>query len=123
MLQVLTQYPVLANGTYSIEVLTNKPHGGITAADILPIKRYIVGGLSLSALQLKAADIGANNAVTASDVLPLRQKLVGSSPASWRVAPFVYYPNTFTVNGSNATLSIQSLCGGDVNASHTPSND
>ncbi len=113
----------VTTGTYNFELISNKASGGINTLDILSLRQKIAAVAEFTAIQDKAADINNDSNVSTIDLLPLRQKISNISPiSSWLVPNYVFYPLTVNVNGANAILNIQALCGGDVNASFTPNN-
>ena len=111
----------LANGTYSIEVLTTKVHGGINTFDITPIKQKLANIIELSPLKFKAADLNKSNSINTFDITPIKQKLANQVAPGWVASNYVFYPVSVTIASGNSTLDIQSLCSGDVNGSFVPS--
>jgi len=113
----------LANGTYTIEVLTTKTPGGLNSLDVASLRKKVGNVVTYTPLQLKAGDINNNGSINSLDVAPLRQKIGNLTATNWRIPNFVFYPASVVINGANATLDIKSLCGGDVNGSFTPGNN
>lgn len=68
-----------------------------------------------------AGDINGNGSINGLDVAPLRLKIANTATPQWLVPNYVFYPKTITIDGADSVLDIQSLCGGDVNKSFTPS--
>ncbi len=113
----------LANGTYTIEVYTTKPSGGLNSLDGASLRKKVGNIISYSPIQVLAGDINNNGSINSLDVAPLRQKIGNLTATNWRIANFVFNPTTVTINGENTVLNILSLCGGDVNGSFTPSSN
>jgi len=111
----------LANGDYTIEVQTEKAHGGINGLDVSLLRQKIGNTATFTPLQMLAGDINGNGSINGLDVAPLRLKIANTASPQWLVPNFVFYPKTITINGADSVLDIQSLCGGDVNKSFTPS--
>jgi len=104
------------DGIYQITVKSDKPINGITSTDALLIRRYTVGLIPLTALQLQAADVNASGVVNSTDALQIRRFIVGhinSFPAgSW-----VFETPTVTVSGSGVLKDILGNVVGDLNGS------
>lgn len=110
----------LPNGTYTIEITTNKSPGGLNLLDVLLLRQRISGLATFTQLQDLAADVNLSSSLNILDALLLRQKITYGTASSWLVPNFVFYPTTVTISNSNALLNIESLCGGDVNGSFVP---
>ena len=117
----------LPTGTYTIKLTTNKPWGGITAADSLLVTRHIVGTTSLTGIRLKAADVNRSNTITSTDALTINRRFSGLL-TSFPVGNWVFASSSgadLTVNwniqSQSAYCDIKALCYGDVNGSYTPS--
>jgi hypothetical protein len=109
------------NGTYNIEVITNKSYGGVNSLDVLPLRQQIGGIISISPIKQKAGDINNSGTLSSLDILPLRQKIANITAPNWLIQNYVFYPNTVTMSDSFKLLNIEALCGGDVNGSFVPS--
>lgn len=110
----------LQNGTYSVEISTNKSPGGINTIDVLVLRQRIANVITYTPIQEKAGDVNMSNSINTIDVLVLRQKIANVPASGWIITDFVYSPTTITINNANALLNIESLSAGDVNASFTP---
>ncbi len=116
--------PGAGTGIFFIEIFTNKAHGGVTIADVLLMRQSIAGLITLNGLETKAADININGTVNIQDVLPMRQKIANITPiSSWLVPDYIYEITNINTVGTTTTLTIEALCGGDVNGSYTPPNN
>lgn len=119
----------VANGSYTLTGATTKAAGGIQSADALTVQRYLLGSLSLTNLQKRAADVNNSNTVTTSDPLAIKRKVlvpsfVFAAPAYVFDGPFGTPPVQagipISVAGANVTQELRTLCAGDVNGSFTP---
>ena len=110
----------LTAGTITIEIQTNKSHGGVNISDVLQLRQKIGNLVTFNELKTKAADINNSGSINISDVLPMRQKIAGVSAPNWLIANYVFYPLQVEIIDSDVELNIEALCGGDVNGSFTP---
>jgi len=109
----------LVDGDYSLEALTGKVWGGVTAADVLLYKKHIASISFLEGIFLASGDVNGSGGLTASDVL-LVKKRIASFINSFPAGDWLFNDYPFTVNGSNVTLDFNGLCFGDANGSYIP---
>jgi len=114
----------LSNGNYSLDITTTKNWGGVSIVDVNLIRLHLNNVQSsftpLTGVRLIAADINVNNQVNIVDANQIRRRLNNLQPYTWTAPNYVFYPTSVEINGANVTLSIQSLCSGDINGSYTP---
>jgi len=120
-----------AAGEYSIRVLDGiyviKPlgassaWGGVNIIDGLKIRQALVGQVTFSSLQSKAANVDVSATLNIIDYVTLRQKIAGLNPTAWLIANYVFENPTVNISGAGVTQNIKSLCGGDVDGSFNPS--
>ena len=132
-------------GNYYIRFQTNKPWGGVSAADALNIARHFSNTQLLTGIRKLAADVNANDTITNTDALQANQRfgflrssftagdwVFGSgsgenfrgwfmngqtSPSNWAVSS-IGIP--LTASADNTNLQYRALSVGDVNGSYTP---
>lgn len=119
-----------AQGQFSIRVLdgiyvlnadaSNKPWGGVNIIDGLMIRQYLVGQVTLNALQIKAANVDVSPTVNILDFVTLRQRIAGLNPANWKIDKYVFENPLVTVASAPVSQNFKGLCGGDVNGSFNP---
>jgi hypothetical protein len=119
-----------AAGEYSIRVLDGiyviKPQGassawgGVNIIDGLKIRQALVGQVTFTSLQSKAANVDVSATLNIIDYVTLRQKIAGLNPVAWLIANYVFENPTVNISGAGATQNIKSLCGGDVDGSFNP---
>lgn len=111
-------------GYYSIKVHTNKVFSGIAATDALLILEHFVGMITLTGLNLDAAEINSDGYVNCIDALLIIRRFTG---AIYSFMPPNVYPGTpdwvfdavnFEVTNLPVTANIRALCTGDVNGSY-----
>jgi len=117
-------------GQYSIRVLDGiyvvkpaggtHPWGGVNIIDGLKIRQSLVGQVTFTTLQSKAANVDVSPTLNIIDYVTLRQKIAGLNPTSWLISNFVYENPTITISGAGITQNIKSLCAGDVDGSFNP---
>ncbi|MFA6978578.1 MAG: choice-of-anchor D domain-containing protein [Ignavibacteriaceae bacterium] len=104
------------DGNYQITAKSDKPINGITSTDALLIRRYTVGLIPLTALQLQAADVNASGIVNSTDALQIRRFVVGQI-SSFPKSGWVFESPNVTVNGNDVSKVILGNVVGDVNGS------
>ena len=112
--------PGIPNGSYTIEVLTNKAHGGINGLDVALLRQKIGNTANFTTLQMLAGDINDNGSINSLDVAPLRLKIANTITPNWQAPNYVFSPLNTIINDANIILNIQALCSGDVNGSFIP---
>lgn len=111
----------IPDGTYHIAANTDKASGGLNLPDIIMIRQYNGQLITLSPIQLLAADVTANGSINLQDIIVIRQKNGNLNPAQWNIANYVFETPMVNVEGNDILdVDIQSLCGGDINGSFTP---
>jgi len=115
------EFTNIAAGTYTINVTTTKPWGGVNATDALLVKLHTIAqtGFVLTDLPLKAGDVNLSSSVNSTDALLLQLRSVGLintfDAGNW------VYANTSSISVpalGEVSNDIQALCTGDVNASY-----
>jgi len=119
-----------ATGEYSIKVMDgiyvvkpdggSNPWGGVNIIDGLKIRQSLVGQLTFTALQTKAANVDVSATLNIIDYVTLRQKLAGLNPTAWIITNYVFENPTVNISGASVTQNVKSLCGGDVDGSFNP---
>jgi len=106
------------DGSYTLEVSTNKPWGGVTATDALLFKKHIANIAPLNGIYLACGDINGNGSLSASDIL-LIKKRIGSIINSFPLGDWLFNNQTIIVNGENVTQNFNGIVYGDANASYS----
>ncbi len=119
-----------ATGEYSIKVMDgiyvvkpdggSNPWGGVNIIDGLKIRQFLVGQLTFTALQSKAANVDVSSTTNIIDYVTLRQKIAGLNPSAWIITNYVFENPTVNISGASVTQNVKSLCGGDVDGSFNP---
>ena len=107
------------NGNYTLEVLTTKPWGGVTAVDVLLYKKHIAGIASLNGIFLVSGDVNDSGTLSALDVLLIKKRIAGMSN-SFPTGDWLFNTQTITINGFNVTQNFNGICYGDANGSYVP---
>ena len=107
----------LVAGTYNLECNIIKPWGGGNSVDALLILKHFVGLITLTDVNLQAADLDGSQSVNAVDAL-LDAKRFVQIINSFAVPDWVTASNSETLTGTGTTVvNLQVLCAGDVNGS------
>jgi len=125
---VLTQsngafdFGMVPSGALTLSASCSLPWGGANATDALMVARHAAGQSPLSGIRLSAADVNASQTVNATDALQIALRYTGTGLSSfgagdWKL-PVI--PLSSAPGDTFASLSLQALCMGDVNGSHTP---
>ena len=109
----------LQNGNYTLEPVTTKPWGGVTALDMLLFKKHIANISFLNGLYLAAGDVNGSGMLTAADVL-LIQKRIALINNSFPVGDWLFDNTPVVISGGNVTQNFNGLCYGDANGSYIP---
>jgi len=112
-------FGMVANGDYTLYVISPKPWGGVSAADVLAYRKHIANTTPLSGIFLASGDVNASGSLTASDVL-LIKKRIGAIVSSFSTGDWLYSNTPVTVNGSNVVENFNGLVYGDANGSYLP---
>lgn len=114
---------LVAPGNYTIKVTTQKPVGGMAAADGLAILRHYVGiPPLLTGLNLLAADCSNDGYYNAVDALFISRRFVGQIP-TFPAGDWIFEQFTVVVNGNPVIQNVKCLCFGDTNGSYVPSSN
>ena len=106
-------------GSYTLEVSTTKPWGGVTASDALLAVRHATGAVLQTGLRLVACDVNGNGAVNSGDALLINRRFSGSI-TTFSVGSWYFQQPAVTVTSGALTQNISAICYGDVNASYSP---
>lgn len=88
----------LPNGSYTVCVERNDdPLNGVSTADIVMIRRHILGTVPLtSPYQLIAADVNLSKSTTASDLSEIKKLILGVTTKFNKVPSWIFIPSDFT---------------------------
>lgn len=111
-------YNVL-NGSYSTDLSTTIPFGGVNATDALAIKLHTIGTITLGPLPLMAADVNASGNVNATDALYVIYRTINYI-SDFPAGDWVFDDQPLNIAGP-VVNNIKGLCYGDVNGSYIPS--
>jgi hypothetical protein len=112
--------PMVAAGTYVVEVTPNTRWGGVNATDAVLIINHYSNQLLLSGIRLTAADVNGSQSLNATDALNTMQRFVGSVQ-TFSAGNYAASTSSYTASGTGSgTLNVSMLCYGDVNASYQP---
>ncbi len=112
-------FGMVANGDYTLQVISPKPWGGVSATDVLAYRKHIANITPLSGIFLASGDVNASGSLTASDVL-LIGKRIAMVTTSFPAGDWLYDCVPVTVNGSSVVEDFNGLIYGDANGSYTP---
>jgi len=108
-----------AGSRYTLKPLPNYSTGGINATDALQASQHFAGNLSLQALARASADVNSSGGINATDALNINRRtaqLILQFPGGdWR-----YDTTSRQADSTSTSISLKSLCTGDVNASFIP---
>jgi len=107
------------SGSYTLEAITSKPWGGVTASDALGISRHFSGSVPLTGLRLSAADVNGSSSITSGDALLVNRRFSGSLFA-FTVGNWLSERPALNVVSGNVTQDLKMLAFGDVNGSYVP---
>jgi DNA/RNA endonuclease YhcR with UshA esterase domain len=105
-------------GSYTLDAVTSKPWGGVTASDALGISRHFSGSVPLTGLRLSAADVNGSSSITSGDALVVNRRFSGSL-AAFSVGDWISERPALNVS-ANVTQDFKMLAFGDVNGSYVP---
>ncbi len=108
----------LVNGTYTLDVLTSKPWGGVSALDVLLYKKHIANVAYLSGIFLASGDVNGSGSLTASDVL-LIKKRIAFVTNSFPLGDWLFNDTPIIINGNNVVQDFYGICYGDANGSYS----
>jgi hypothetical protein len=108
------------DGSYTLENSTTKVWGGLNGLDIILAKRYIASLLSLTPLQILAADVNQNGSPDGLDVIMMKRRIASLTYPAWTAPDYVFEAQTLDVISGIGSTDYQGLCSGDVNGSFTP---
>ncbi len=109
----------IVNGSYTLTAACAKPwlSAPVNATDAYMVAQAYAGIVTLSPIQVLAADVNANGAVNNTDALQIVRRFAGLS-TSFTAGDWAFIGASVTVAGANVTnANIQALAEGDVNAS------
>jgi uncharacterized protein (TIGR02145 family) len=109
-----------ASGTYLLTVSSTRPAGGINATDALFALKHFVGDITLSGLNLMAADIDNSGFVNSTDALMILRRYVGQIN-TFSAGDWVFEMAAVSITGNDALVqNLKGLCYGDLNGSYVP---
>ncbi|MCK9210246.1 MAG: T9SS type A sorting domain-containing protein [Ignavibacteriaceae bacterium] len=109
----------IVNGSYTLTAACAKPwlSAPVNATDAYMVAQAYAGIVTLSPIQVLAADVNANGAVNNTDALQIVRRFAGLS-TSFTAGDWAFIGASITVAGANVTnANLQALAEGDVNAS------
>ena len=109
-------------GNYTLDVTTDKPWNGVTAADVLMYRKHIANIMLLEGIYLGSGDVNASETLTAADVL-LVKKRIANIITTFPTGDWLFNDNAFTVNTGNVTQNFKGIVYGDANGSYVPVSD
>ena len=112
-------FGAVPSGSYSLEVSTTKPWGGVSAADVLLYRKHIANIAMLEGIYLTSGDVNASASLTAADVLLLKKR-IATIISTFPTGDWLFNPSPFTVGSSNVTQNFKGITYGDANGSYTP---
>lgn len=105
----------------SVQAVIAKTPGGINAVDALAVLKHFTNIQLVTGLQLKAADVNADNFVNSIDALLIQKRfvqMISSLPAGeWIVENISLQP---IQAGEQKHVLLEGICVGDVNSSYIP---
>jgi len=115
-------FGMVPSGALTLSSSCTLPWGGANATDALMVARHAAGQSPLSGIRLSAADVNASQTVNATDALQIALRYTGNGLSSFAAADWKLpiIPISSAPGDTFASLSLQALCMGDVNGSHTP---
>jgi hypothetical protein len=115
-------FGMVPSGALTLSASCTLPWGGANATDALMVARHAAGQSPLSGIRLSAADVNASQTVNATDALQIALRYTGNGLSSFAAADWKLpvVPISSAPGDTFASLSLQALCMGDVNGSHTP---
>jgi hypothetical protein len=106
-------------GNYSLNAVTVKPWGGVTATDVLLYSKHIVNIAHLSGIYLASGDVNLSGSLTATDLLLIKKRiatLINAFPSgNW-----LFDVSPFTVGIENVIQNFNGIIYGDANGSYIP---
>lgn len=110
----------VANGTYTINAVITKVHGGLNSSDaLLAITEFVHPG-TLQGLRLIAADVDLSGVINAMDALRILKRfvnMINSFPSGdW----YSESPVIQVSSGNTYTPIIKAICFGDLNGTYNP---
>ncbi len=112
-------------GSYTVSAAKTGNSGGVSAADALAAAKYgnDTTSVTLTDIELVAADVNMGGTVNASDALVILRHAVGftgeDNPA-FLADEWYFESNPITVATANVTSNLAGIVSGDVNSSFTP---
>ena len=110
----------VAPGSYTLDVSTSLPWGGVNSTDALSIQNHVIGASALSGLNEVAIDVNLSGSNTSADALLVRQRFVNII-SEFSSGDWAFNPEPINVTSVN-TEDFYGICMGDVNGSYIPSN-
>ncbi len=109
------------DGNYNLAPSTEKPWGGVSAADVLLFRKHIASIAPLYGIYLACGDVNGSGSLTASDVLIIKKRIV-SIISSFPVGDWLFNNVPVTVSGNDVTQNFNGIVYGDANASYSWTN-
>ncbi|HRY33054.1 MAG TPA: carboxypeptidase regulatory-like domain-containing protein [Bacteroidales bacterium] len=110
----------LPPGTYEIQTVIPYPWTGVNAIDGMTILKHFAGLQVLSGFPLTAADVNLSGTVNSIDAMMVIQRFVGMI-SSFDLPDWIVDVQSVEVPVIGIVdLPIETICAGDVNASHIP---
>lgn len=106
------------DGNYTLEAITDKTWGGVSAADVLLFRKHIANISQLYGIFLACGDVNASGTLTASDVLLIKKRIVAVI-SSFPTGNWLFNNQPVTMSGNNVIQNFNGIIYGDANASYT----
>ncbi len=113
------EFSPVDEGTYTLQVNTTKPWGGVNATDALVILKHFVQLSPLQGMKLQAANVDLNPVVNSIDALMVSRRFTGLL-SSFLVGDWLIEQPVVNFTGDSLFQSIHALCFGDANGSYVP---
>ncbi|MCX6271515.1 MAG: T9SS type A sorting domain-containing protein [Bacteroidetes bacterium] len=113
------QFLPFADGDYWLTASSTQAVGGVNSTDALAALKHFVHMITLTGINLKAADVDGSNYVNAVDALAIQRFFVGLL-TSFPAGPWVFEKVPVNFYSSIYIVDFKGLCTGDINASYTP---
>jgi len=105
-------------GTYTMNVISHKPWGGVSAADVLLYRKHIANISNLNGIYLASGDVNGSGDLTAVDVLLIKKRIANIINV-FPTGDWFFNNQPVMVNG-RVTYNFKGICYGDANGSYVP---
>lgn len=107
-------------GNYIVKPVDDEEWGGVNADDALALLKHFVGFITLTGLREIAGNLDDNHFINSIDAMMAAKRYVGLI-STFPIGNWSYESCPVELSGdANITVSIKSICNGDVNGSFIP---